>query len=102
MISVVGEKGIQLEALFRRHGVRRLELFGSATDGTFNMESSDLDVLVPLKSLSPGEHYEGYLGLWKGLQALFQRRIELVEEGAMRIPYFIRRVNESRKQIYAA
>ncbi len=102
MISVVDEQRTQLEALCRRHGVRRLELFGSATEGTFDMESSDSDLLVQFESLSPGAHYEAYFGLWEGLQALFQRKIDLVEEGAMRNPYCIRRVNESRKQVYAA
>jgi hypothetical protein len=48
------------------------------------------------------EHYERYFGLLESLQELFARHVDLVEIGAMRNPYFIRRVNESRKLIYAA
>jgi len=32
--------------LCRRYGVRKLELFGSATDGAFDPRTSDLDFLV--------------------------------------------------------
>lgn len=80
----------------------RLEVFGSAADGTFNEESSDLDFLVEFAPLSPAEHYDSYFGLWEDLKKLFARKIDLVEAGAMRNPYFIDSVNESRKAVYAA
>ena len=102
MIAVIDDQRERLETLCRRHRVRRLEVFGSAADGTFNPESSDLDFLVEFFSLGPGEHYEAYFGLWEGLEALFERKVDLVEPQAMRNPYFIRRVNESRKLLYAA
>ena len=92
----------QLEGLCRKHCVRRLEVFGSAADGTFDPDRSDLDFLVEYESLSPAEHYEAYFGLWEDLEALFGRKVDLVEPSAMRNPYFIRRVNESRKLVYAA
>ena len=91
----------QLEGLCRKHSVRRLEVFGSAADGTFDPDRSDLDFLVEYESLSPAEHYEAYFGLWEDLEALFGRKVDLVEPSAMRNPYFIRRVNESRKLVYA-
>ena len=102
MIAVIDDQKEQLEALCRQHRVQRLEVFGSAVDGTFKPESSDLDFLVEFVPLSPGEHYESYFGLWEGLQALFGRKVDLVEAQVMRNPYFIRRVNESRRLVYAA
>ena len=102
MIAVIDDQKEQLEALCRQHRVKRLEVFGSAADGTFKPESSDLDFLVEFVPLSPGEHYEAYFGLWEGLQALFGRKVDLVEAQVMRNPYFIRRVNESRRLVYAA
>ncbi len=102
MIAVLDQQRNRLEGLCRQHHVRRLEVFGSAADGTFNPESSDLDFLVEFEKLSPGEHYQAFFGLWKALHALFSRKVDLVESKAMRNPYFIRRVNESRKLIYDA
>ena len=102
MIAVIDDQKERLEALCRQHRVQRLEVFGSAADGTFKPESSDLDFLVEFVPLSPGEHYESYFGLWEGLKALFGRKVDLVEAGTMRNPYFIRRVNESREVVYPA
>jgi len=102
MIAAIDEQREALEALCRQHHVRRLEVFGSAADGTFDPQRSDLDFLVEYFPLLPGEHYEAYFGMWEGLEALFARTIDLVEPDAMRNPYFIRRVNESRRLVYDA
>ena len=102
IVKLVEKERTTLAELCQRHRVRRLEVFGSAADGTFKPESSDLDFLVEFYPLGPGEHYEAFFGLWEDLKALFSRKVDLVEPGAMRNPYFIRRVNESRKLIYAA
>lgn len=100
--AIVSSRRDELAELCRRFRVLRLEVFGSAADGTFDPTRSDLDFLVTYEPLSPGEHYESYFGLWEGLQELFTRKIDLVEPGAMRNPYFIRSVNESRKILYDA
>ncbi len=100
MVSIVDVHKERLELLCRKHRVRRLEVFGSAADGTFDPESSDVDFLVEYEALTPGEHYEAYFGLWEDLAALFERKIDLVEPHTMRNPYFIRRVNESRELVY--
>ncbi len=102
MIPILIDRKEQVGTLCCKHRVRRLEVFGSAADGTFKPESSDLDFLVDYQPLSPGERYEAFFGLWEDLEALFGRKVDLVEAGAMRNPYFIRRVNESRRLLYAA
>ncbi|MEA3365462.1 MAG: nucleotidyltransferase domain-containing protein [Candidatus Hydrogenedentes bacterium] len=91
-----------LTSLCRRYHVDRLETFGSATDETFDPERSDLDFLVVFKPCTPNEHYDRYFGLLEALEALFQRPVDLVEARAMKNPYFIHRVNESRALVYAA
>ena len=102
MVAIIDAQGEKLKSLCRKHFVRRLEVFGSAADGTFDPERSDLDFLVEYEQLSPSEHYEAYFGLWEGLEALFQRKVDLVEAHTMRNPYFIREVNATRKPVYAA
>ncbi len=102
MNHLIQDKREGLTRLCQRYNVRRLELFGSAAGSDFDPQTSDLDFLVEFKSCSPSEHYENYFGLLESLQALFGRAIDLMEAKAMRNPYFIRRVNESRAPIYAA
>ena len=47
MHAVVSDKKDKLAELCRRHGVARLEVFGSAARGTdFDPDSSDVDFLV--------------------------------------------------------
>lgn len=103
MIAIIEDQKAALAELCRKHGVLRLDLFGSAAQSDeFHAESSDLDFLVEYSPCSPAEHYERYFGLLEDLERLFGRRIDLVESRAMRNPYFIRRVSESRRAVYAA
>ena len=102
MNRLIEEKREELKQLCDQFKVRRFELFGSAADGSFDARTSDLDFLVEFLELQPGEHFDAYFGLLEALRDLFQRKIDLVETKAMRNPYFIRRVNESRISIYAA
>ena len=98
--AIVEERKQELAEICRRRKVRRLEIFGSAADGTFDPSRSDLDFLVEYEALEPGEHADAYFGLWEDLAASFNRKIDLVQPGGMRNPYFIRRVNESRTVVY--
>lgn len=81
-------KAQELRNVCRRHRVRRLELVGSAAAGTFQEASSDLDFLVVFADMTPPEHARSYLGLIEDLQELFGRRVDLIEEKAIRNPLF--------------
>ena len=100
MIATLQKGNLQLTDLCSRYQVRRHEIFGSAADGTFDPECSDLDFLVEFEPLTPAEHYESYFGVLESLKDLFERKIDLVEAGAMRNPYFIAEVNASRKVVF--
>jgi len=100
--AIVEERREELAEICRRRRVRKLEIFGSAADGTFDPSRSDLDFLVEYEPLQEGEHYEAYFGLWEDLAALFGRKVDLVVASAMRNPYFIREVNASRKLVYGS
>ncbi len=102
MVAIIDSRLNELENLCRKHRVRRLEVFGSAADGTFDPALSDMDFLVEYEELQPGEHYEAYFGLWEDLTPLFGRKIDLVDPESIRNPFVLRRVNESRKLVYDA
>ena len=92
----------ELEELCRRYNVRRLELFGSAVSGEFDVDTSDLDFLVTFEELEPRIYADAYLGFYEGLTALFKRRIDLVSASAITNPYFLESVQRSREKLYAA
>ena len=89
-----------LAELCRRHRVRRLDLFGSAALGAFDPARSDLDFLVTFEEMSPREHADAYFGLLADLRGLFGRPVDLVEEGAIRNPYFRESVERTRTAVY--
>jgi predicted nucleotidyltransferase len=92
----------ELKALCERHRVERLALFGSALRDDFDPEGSDLDFSVEFSPLSPKEHAAAYFGLLEDLEALFGRRVDLVEIRAVRNPYLRRSIVEEQKTVYAA
>lgn len=102
MNPLIAEHYAELEKVCRRYHVHRLALFGSAATGEFEPDRSDLDFLVEFQPLSPMERADAYFGLLLALQDLFQRPIDLVEEGASDNPYFIQAVEQSRALLYAA
>jgi len=102
MIPQVERHRANLEALCRRFGVRRLELFGSAVTGGFQRETSDLDFLVEFEPpIGPG-YADRYFGLLESLEALFGRPVDLVVASAIKNPYFRDTVEKTRELIYAA
>lgn len=84
----------------RRFRVQRLYLFGSAADGRFDSERSDLDFLVTLEEQPPGEYADNYLGLAEALEKLFGRPADLVTERSIRNPYFRETVFAARQLLY--
>ena len=91
----------QLADLCRHHGVVRLEVFGSAADGNFDPERSDIDFLVEFGESDSGNLFHRFFGLSVALEQLFARKVDLVSPSALKNPYFIAAVNRSRQPVYA-
>ena len=102
MIPLLEPQQLKVLQLCQKHHVRRLEVFGSAADGSYLPESSDLDFLVDYLPLSNGEYVDAYFGLLSDLENLFHRKVDLVVERTIRDPYFRKGVDQSRQVIYAA
>lgn len=102
MNSLVADKRADLEGICRRHRVRRIDLFGSATSEEFDPASSDLDFLVAFDDLPTEDYADTYFGLLEDLQSLFQRPVDLVVDSAIKNPYFRQAVDKTRAVLYAA
>ena len=102
MIQPIEDNRAAIADLCRRFNVARLEVFGSAASGEFDEARSDVDFLVEFMPLEPGPLADAYFGLLAELTMLFRRKVDLVTPKAIRNPYFLRRVNETRRALYAA
>ena len=71
--AIITQRQSQLAELCRRHHVRRLEVFGSATTGEWDPECSDLDFLV---KFDPGTRFADHSELEQALRQLFERDVE--------------------------
>ncbi len=102
MIELIEQHRAELNELCRQYRVKTLEVFGSAADGTWDPQGSDLDFLVDFLPMEPARHSRAYFGLWFAMKELFQHDIDLVETGAVENPYFLFSVNQTREVLYAA
>ena len=102
MIDLIEHNRNDLEMLCRKHHVQKLEVFGSASDGTFDPARSDLDFLVEFLPAASARFFYGYFDLKEELEQMFGRKVDLVMPSAIRNPYFLRAVNQQRKVLYAA
>ncbi len=92
-----------LRDLCGRHHVKRLEVFGSATDSErFDVGKSDIDFVVEFEELSPGDHADAYFGLVRDLELTFGRTVDLVERRAIRNPFFLQAIEDTCELLYAA
>jgi predicted nucleotidyltransferase len=98
----VEEKIPDIAVVCRRHRVKRLEVFGSATGEAFDPTTSDIDFIVEFERMPPPEHAESYFGLAEDLEALFGRPVDLIEPSAIRNPFFRQAVEENEVLVYAA
>ena len=102
MIPFVEQHRSALETLCRKYHVARLDPFGSAADGEFDLQHSDLDFLVEFQPDAPMGPFHQYFDFLAELTQLFGCPVDLVESRVMKNPYFIKAVNASRKPLYAA
>ena len=92
----------KLADLCATFGVRRLELFGSASRSDFDLAHSDIDFLVDFAEGHPLGAFDRYFGLKEGLEQLFSRSVDLVEEKAIKNPYFRQAIERDRVIVYGS
>jgi len=86
--------------LCRRHGVRKLEVFGSILRDDFDTERSDVDVLVEFEAETAGS-FTNYLHLKKSLEALFGRSVDVLELHAIRNRRLRYYIEQNKLPVYA-
>jgi predicted nucleotidyltransferase len=91
-----------IEALCRKYGLKRLELFGSAARGDFDLDRSDLDFFYEFDSADWKGMADRFFGLLEDLQSLLGRKVDLVSLKAVKNPFFLESANRSRITLYAA
>jgi uncharacterized protein len=89
----------EIADLCERHGVKSLYAFGSVLTDRFNAHS-DVDLIVDFANIRPEDYADNYFDFKFSLQDIIQSAIDLLEEKAIKNPYFRKAVNQQRRLIY--
>ena len=93
----------EITAICRRHGVARLEIFGSAARGDdFDLEASDVDFLVEFLPDDSAHPLGQLFDFRDDLSDVLARPVDLVEPKAVTNPYILATINEDRQLVYEA
>jgi predicted nucleotidyltransferase len=96
MIDLTPFKG-DLEKICNELSLQQLALIGSAARDDFSPKS-DIDVLVTFQG--DDNLFDRYFGLKTKLEALFKRKVDIIEERAIRNPFFRKAVEKDRISVY--
>lgn len=101
MQELINSKLEELIYLCKKYDVKTMYVFGSINNEKFN-DKSDIDFLISFKDISIEKYTDNYFELHSKLEALFNRKIDLLTENSLSNPYFISSIEETKKLLYAA
>lgn len=85
--------------LCETHEVAQLHAFGSSVHGAFN-GSSDVDLVVDLKTKDPLRFGELMLDLWDKLEAFFGRKVDLLTLRSVKNPVMREEIERTKVLVY--
>lgn len=88
-----------IRELCKTHKVKSLYVFGSILSNEFNDES-DIDLIVDFFPISVEDYADNYFEFKFSLQNILKRPIDLLEQKAIKNPYFLSNVNQHKQLIY--
>jgi uncharacterized protein len=98
-MSLIEEYKTEIYNLCKSHKVKSLYAFGSVLNEKFNV-NSDIDLVVDFEQLDVLEYGDNYYALKFSLEDILNRKVDLLEEKALKNPYFRSLLIQNRKLIY--
>jgi len=89
----------QIEKLCKQYNVNRLFAFGSVLTDSF-CEQSDVDLMVVFNDIPIEKYADNYFDFKFSLQDIFNRPVDLLEEQAIKNPFFLQNVDSYKQIIY--
>ncbi len=89
----------EIATLCVTHKVKYLYAFGSVLTDKFNADS-DIDLIVNFSTIEIEEYADNYFEFKFSLQDILKRSVDLLEEKAIKNPFFRKAVYQQRQLIY--
>ncbi len=90
---------LEIIKLCETHKVKSLYAFGSVLTDNFD-KKSDIDLIVDFLNIAVEDYADNYFDFKFSLQDIFKRPIDLLEEKALKNPYFRQSVNHQKQLVY--
>ncbi len=84
----------------RSHNVDKIYAFGSSITDRFNVDTSDIDLVVKVDIEDPADRGEALMSLWDKLEVLFGRRVDLLTNDSIRNPVLRANIDRTKRRIY--
>ncbi len=90
----------EIKKLCQVLAVKRLDLVGSAARDDFRPEASDIDVVIEFQ----GDEglFRRYFQLKHGLEKIFGKKVDVLQDEAIKNPYLRESLEEDRTLVYEA
>lgn len=88
-----------IQQLCIKYYVSQLYAFGSVLTDKFK-ESSDVDLIVNFDKIKIDDYANNYYNLKVSLENIFKRPVDLLEEKALKNPYFKKSIEKQRQLLY--
>ena len=98
-MNMINQNINSINSLCKSHKVEKLYAFGSVLTEKFN-DKSDIDLIVKFSDVDLLDYADNYFDLKFSLENIFKRSVDLLEEQAIRNPYFKKVVEQKRQLIY--
>jgi len=85
--------------LCEKYHVKNLHIFGSVLTGKFHKES-DFDLIVTFKPIDLKSYADNYFDFKFSLEDLLNRRIDLLEEKAIKNPFLKKAIDSTKILVY--
>ena len=103
MVDLITDNLPAIRALCEKHGVRKLEVFGSATrPDRFDPDTSDVDFVIDFLDYGPAI-VDRFFGFAEDIEMLLGRHVDFIfGDKPIKNPYLRESVDESKETIFEA
>lgn len=98
-MNLIDQYRNEIQRLCVKHKVRKLYAFGSILTTGFSGKS-DIDLIVDFEPIAVNEYADNYFDFKFALEDTLLRSIDLIEEKAIKNPFFKESVQNQRQLIY--
>ncbi|MFY8212902.1 MAG: nucleotidyltransferase family protein [Flavobacterium sp.] len=98
-MNLISQHIDEINTLCKSHKVKSLYAFGSVLTDQFT-DQSDIDLIVDFSDIQLLDYSDNYFDLKFALEDTFNRSVDLIEDKAIKNPYFKKAIEKNKALIY--